>query len=62
MPWVTIRQTVERDLGMPLAEAFASIDPTPIATASVAQVHAAGERPALADERLPVVARWHVCE
>ena len=53
MPWDTIRQTVEKDLGMSLAEAFASVDPTPIATASVAQVHAAGARPARADEGRP---------
>ena len=61
MPWETIRQTVENDLGMSLAEAFASVDPTPLATASVAQVHAAGERPAPADEQDPFVALLHVC-
>ena len=61
MPWDTIRQTVEKDLGMSLAEAFASVDPTPIATASVAQVHAAGERPACAAERHPGVWRMKLC-
>ena len=43
-----IRRIVERELGEPLATAFASFDEAPLATASVAQVHAAtlatGER------------------
>lgn len=61
VPWDTIRQTVEKDLGMSLAEAFASVDPTPIATASVAQVHAAGEGPAPADERQPGGIHFKLC-
>jgi ubiquinone biosynthesis protein len=35
-----VRQTVEEDLG-PISERFQSIDPEPLATASVAQVHSA---------------------
>jgi len=47
-PFTTVRRTVEEDLGRPLAEVFTSFDSTPIASASIAQVHAAtlrtGER------------------
>jgi ubiquinone biosynthesis protein len=43
-----VRRTVEHDLGCPLADVFTSFDRTPIASASIAQVHAAtlrtGER------------------
>jgi len=35
------RQMVERELGKPVADAFASFDVTPLASASIAQVHAA---------------------
>jgi ubiquinone biosynthesis protein len=46
--FITVRRTIEEDLGHPLAEIFTSFDPTPIASASIAQVHAAtlrtGER------------------
>jgi len=34
-------ETIEADLGVPIHEVFRSIEPTPIAAASVAQVHAA---------------------
>ncbi len=47
-PFSAVRRTLEEDLGRPLAEVFVSFDRTPIASASVAQVHAAtlrtGER------------------
>lgn len=41
VPFAQVRQVVERELGRPLAEAFADFDPAPVAAASVAQVHAA---------------------
>jgi ubiquinone biosynthesis protein len=47
-PFPIVRRTVEQDLGSCLADVFTSFDPTPIASASIAQVHAAtlrtGER------------------
>ena len=46
--FATVRRTIEEDLGRPLAEVFTSFDRDPIASASIAQVHAAtlrtGER------------------
>jgi ubiquinone biosynthesis protein len=47
-PFSTVRRTIEEDLGRPLSEVFTSFDRVPIASASIAQVHAAtlrtGER------------------
>ncbi len=37
----TAQQIIENELGMPIVAAFASFDPEPLASASVAQVHAA---------------------
>jgi ubiquinone biosynthesis protein len=38
-PFEGARETIEAELGRPIGEAFAELDPTPIAAASVAQVH-----------------------
>ncbi len=47
-PFDQVRRTIEEDLGRPLTEVFVSFDRVPIASASIAQVHAAtlrtGER------------------
>lgn len=50
-PWALIKATIEEELGMPVTEAFAAIDPHPMAAASIAQVHEAR----LADGRNVVV-------
>jgi ubiquinone biosynthesis protein len=36
-----VRETIEKELGMPLEEAFQDFDPTPLASASIGQVHRA---------------------
>lgn len=41
VPFATIQRIVEQELGQPWSSVFVSIDPVPLATASVAQVHAA---------------------
>jgi ubiquinone biosynthesis protein len=40
-PFEAVVKTVERDLGLPLAKAFAEFAPVPLASASVSQVHKA---------------------
>ncbi len=40
-PWADVRAVIEAELGCPLAEVFAAIDPAPIASASLAEVHLA---------------------
>ncbi len=40
-PWETVAPVIEAELGRPVAMLFAHVDPTPLAAASVAQVHAA---------------------
>jgi len=41
VPYETIRDIIRAELGRPLEDVFESIDPVPLASASVAQVHAA---------------------
>ena len=44
VPWEVIRATIASELGSrPVESVFSSVDPTPLASASVAQVHAAGD-------------------
>lgn len=40
-PWSEVGPVIVRELGRPVAEVFAHVDPAPIAAASVAQVHTA---------------------
>jgi ubiquinone biosynthesis protein len=58
--FATVRQVIEEDLGRPLDEVFRWIERTPLAAASVAQVHAAtlrtGEKVVVKVQR-PTVAR-----
>lgn len=38
VPWADVERVIRQDLGKPVAEVFSYIDPTPLASASVAQV------------------------
>ena len=42
VPFQVIKNTIQRELGRPIEEVFLSVDPVPLASASVAQVHCAG--------------------
>ena len=48
--FASIRALAESELGMPLAQAFAFVDPAPIAAASLGQVHRAQLSPTMAEE------------
>lgn len=41
LPWSIVRDVIEGDLGRPIAEVYADVEPEPLAAASVAQVHRA---------------------
>ena len=41
VPWKIISKTIQEELKQPINTVFSSIDPVPLATASVAQVHTA---------------------
>jgi ubiquinone biosynthesis protein len=62
--FATVRRTIEEDLGRPLAEVFTSFDRVPIASASIAQVHAAtlrtGERVVVKVQRRAARAQFHL--
>ncbi len=63
-PFATVARTIEEDLGAPLDEIFASIETTPIAAASIAQVHLAtlrtGESVAVKVQRSRVSSLVHL--
>ena len=62
-PFSTVKVVVERDLGARLEDVFSEFDPTPLAAASIAQVHAAtlrtGERVVVKVQRPSVAALVH---
>jgi len=41
LPWSTIQKVIETELGGPISNTFASVEKTPLASASIAQVHKA---------------------
>ena len=51
LPMKVIEEQIERALGKPATELFASIDPTPLASASIAQAHLARLRSASPEEQ-----------
>lgn len=59
-PFEVARRVVEEDLGRPLDEVFERFDPQPLASASIAQVHAARLRSG--EEVVVKVQRPHVAE
>lgn len=40
VPWMTVKKTIENELG-PISQTFSYVDPKPLASASIAQVHSA---------------------
>ncbi|MFN7149377.1 MAG: ABC1 kinase family protein [Microthrixaceae bacterium] len=54
-PFELVRRVVEEDLGRPLEDVFEHFDRTPIAAASIAQVHSARLRPAPGERHGPEV-------
>lgn len=63
-PFSSVRRTIEEDLGKPLAEVFTSFDRKPLASASIAQVHAAtlrtGERVVVKVQRRAARSQFHL--
>ena len=41
MPWEVVKQVVEEELGRPIGSVYKHVERTPLASASIAQVHAA---------------------
>ncbi len=62
-PWPVVERVLVEELGAPVSSVFASIEPTPLAAASIAQVHAAtlrdGTSVVVKVQRASVSARVH---
>ena len=59
-PWPVVERVLSEELGRPLSQVFASVEHTPLAAASIAQVHAATLRdgtPVVIKVQRPTVAR-----
>lgn len=41
VPYTVVKKIIEKDLGKPVSSLFKSVDPSPLASASIAQVHRA---------------------